>query len=167
MSNVLHLARPPLSGATSQTSTIFWTDWSSRVVFENKGIDVEITACVDVGRPGNIPDDDLPPALRSMAETDAFSIEIKPTVGDDYPTVLRQMLAGKVRYLFLEDYTGTGATRNQFIDIFAASGRTVVFKEDVDEQYRRLLRAYELDDDLDDFPASFDTDDFDADVDFE
>jgi uncharacterized protein (DUF3820 family) len=42
-----------------------------------------------------------------------FRIEIKPSVGDDYPAVLRQMRASRSDVLFLERYTGTGATREQ------------------------------------------------------
>lgn len=158
MNNALCPAESNSAKIAGQLSTIFWPEWSSRVMFENKGIDVEIMARVAVGRPESIPDYELPPALRGLAENDTFTIEIKPTVGDDYPTVLRQMLAGKVRYLFLERYTGTGATLTQFLDIFAASGRTVIFKDDVDEQHRRLLKSHEPDDDWDDSPMSFDLD---------
>jgi hypothetical protein len=59
-------------------------------------------------------------------------IEIKPTVADEYPAVLRQMLRNQSRYLFVGSYEGEGATKDQFVRIFAASGKTVVFKADVD-----------------------------------
>lgn len=65
-------------------------------------------------------------------------IEIKPTVGDDYPAILRQIGAAAARsgytphaVLFLERYTGTGATREQFIKIFKASNISVVFLDQV------------------------------------
>ena len=59
-------------------------------------------------------------------------IEIKPTVGDDYPAVLRQMKANGSTVLFLEQYTGKGATREQFIKTFATASIRVVFAEDVE-----------------------------------
>lgn len=59
-------------------------------------------------------------------------IEIKPVVGDDYPAVLRQMGRNHTRYLFVERYEGEGASRAQFVAIFAASGVGVVFKAEVD-----------------------------------
>jgi hypothetical protein len=79
-----------------------------------------------------------------------FGIEIKPSVGDDYPSVLRQMinirqnirrpnyfdeLSGRYSFpqfiLFLETYNGIGATREQFIQIFKDRDIQVVFLEDV------------------------------------
>ena len=141
MNNVSYPAAFNSTDIVGRIPATFWPEWSSRVMFENKGIDVEIAA-------------------ECLGDSDTFTIEIKPTVGDDYPTVLRQMLAGKVRYLFLEKYTGTGATLDQFLSIFAASGRSVIFKHDVDDQHQRLLRSMnpEQDDNWDDFPVSFDFD---------
>ena len=59
-------------------------------------------------------------------------IELKPTVGDDYPAVLRQMNANKSRVLVLERYTGQGATREQFVKMFLASDKHVVFLSEID-----------------------------------
>lgn len=68
-----------------------------------------------------------------------FVIEIKPTVGDDYPAVLRQINAltrigvgvqGE-KVLFLERYVGIGATRDQFIAVFKQAGISVVFRDQV------------------------------------
>lgn len=78
-------------------------------------------------------------------------IEAKPSVGDDYPAVLRQIRNAKDRshdlprnkttyyqwdrvcdpVLFLEEYTGTGATTERFIAIFENSGVRVIFLDDV------------------------------------
>jgi hypothetical protein len=68
-------------------------------------------------------------------------VEIKPTVGDDYPTVLRKMLSIKrdsyggwitdPKILFLEHYTGTGVTLEQFIQFFKLSGIDVVFRHEI------------------------------------
>lgn len=71
------------------------------------------------------------------SETTSFVIEIKPTVADEYPAVLRQMNRNKCDFLFLERYTGEGATEAQFIAIFRASGKRVVFKRDVDMIFER------------------------------
>jgi uncharacterized protein (DUF3820 family) len=65
----------------------------------------------------------------------SFAIEIKPSVGDDYPAVLRQMKAtyrqGSRQILFLVSYAGTGATEQQFIDTFKSAGIKVVFRRDL------------------------------------
>jgi hypothetical protein len=51
-------------------------------------------------------------------------------VGDEYPL----SFAGRtiIRALFIETYTGVGATEDQFIKTFAACGIKVVFRRDVD-----------------------------------
>lgn len=66
-----------------------------------------------------------------------FAIEIKPSVGDDYPAILRQINTLRHRsygvpVLFLERYVGVGATREQFIAIFKQAGIAVVFRDQVD-----------------------------------
>jgi hypothetical protein len=60
------------------------------------------------------------------------AIEIKPTIGDDYPAVLRQMKVNKSTVLFLREYVGKGATKEQFIKTFELSDMRVVFKRDVE-----------------------------------
>lgn len=66
---------------------------------------------------------------------DAFyRIEIKPSMGDDYPAVLRQMQANKTKYLVLGQYTGIGATAAQMNAIFASSDITVVTLTDIHER---------------------------------
>lgn len=59
-------------------------------------------------------------------------IELKPTVGDDYPAVLRQMNAQLANVLFLERYTGVGATEEQFVKTFEMSDIRVLFRREVD-----------------------------------
>ena len=59
-------------------------------------------------------------------------IEIKPSVGDDYPAVLRQMRANGSNILFTERYSGVGATETQFIKTFALADIKVVFRCDVE-----------------------------------
>ena len=84
-------------------------------------------------------------------------IEIKPTVGDDYPAVLRQIGAtreamerhrtwwGSRYYLFLQDYVGTGATREQFLATFKSADIKVIFRADVERNMggaREWLASY-------------------------
>ncbi len=59
-------------------------------------------------------------------------VEIKPTVADEYPAVLRQMQRHRTRYLLVGRYLGEGATQAQFVEIFKRSGITVVFLDDVE-----------------------------------
>jgi hypothetical protein len=69
-------------------------------------------------------------------------VEIKPVVADDYPAVLRQIRT-QVKtesisnggyavhpILFLERYTGKGATEAQFINIFESVGVKIVFLDE-------------------------------------
>src|SRR6516164_9112004 len=48
-------------------------------------------------------------------------VELKPTVGDDYPAVLRQMKLSGSKVLFVGEYTGKGATEEQFVKTFATA----------------------------------------------
>lgn len=65
-------------------------------------------------------------------------VEIKPCVGDDYPAVLRQIKrlvpdrSWGTSTLFLERYTGTGATLGQFTAIFKSANIAVVFRHQVE-----------------------------------
>lgn len=73
-------------------------------------------------------------------------IEIKPTIGDDFPSILRQIKASmpitcgnfddpRSQYyycLVLRDYIGVGASREQFIQFFQSQGYTVVFFDDIE-----------------------------------
>lgn len=73
----------------------------------------------------------------------AVCVEIKPTVGDDYPAILRQIkrLGRTAKYDYGEDtrfnvllvgsYTGVGATKEQFVQIFKLSDITVIFADEL------------------------------------
>ena len=52
-------------------------------------------------------------------------------VSDDYPAVLPQMKRLGATILFVGDYVGQGATREQFIKTFATASIRVVFAADV------------------------------------
>lgn len=109
---------------------------SLEVAFERDGVDVQIRFYLrDKEKTGD--------TYHVCSET--AHIEIKPTVSDDYPAVLRQIRSsiresnrfgsmGIHNYLFLETYTGRGATRDQFEKIFASADIRVVFRSDVQGQ---------------------------------
>lgn len=63
-----------------------------------------------------------------------FYIEIKPTIGDDYPSVFRQMKRNHANFLLVGEYTGVGATKEQFIEFFKTGSIEVVFLADVLKQ---------------------------------
>ena len=63
-----------------------------------------------------------------------YRIELKPQVGDDYPAVLRGMKRKNCDLLVLKQYTGTGATREQFVAIFESSGIRVLFLDEIQNQ---------------------------------
>lgn len=71
-------------------------------------------------------------AFSSIAKNGYYRIEIKPDVGDDYPTVLRQMRANKSNVLVLRNYTGVGATADQFQKIMRASEIKVIFLDRIE-----------------------------------
>lgn len=71
-----------------------------------------------------------------------LKIEIKPTIGDDFPSVLRQMKASmpirfgyednrNKRCLLVGSYTGEGATKEQFIQFFQSQNFNVIFPSDI------------------------------------
>lgn len=103
-------------------------------VFEKDGIDVQFWT-----------------RGRYYSDSDLCCVEIKPTVGDDYPSVFRQIqrykeipewpndrssstkrYANALFVLLIRSYTGIGATKEQFIQFFQSQGVRVVFESDVD-----------------------------------
>jgi uncharacterized protein (DUF3820 family) len=65
--------------------------------------------------------------------SDELQIELKPTVGDDYPAVLRQMRRNGSRVLLAGKYAGTGASRDQLVETFATASICVIFLHEVEE----------------------------------
>lgn len=69
------------------------------------------------------------------------AIEIKPTIGDDFPAVIRQMNASMknctcsfllYKCLLVGEYTGIGATKEQFVQFFSTQGYRVFFESQID-----------------------------------
>lgn len=77
-------------------------------------------------------------------DIDRAFVEVKPQVGDDYPSVLRQMKAnmkGRTIYdynpvLLYSDFTATGITLEEMKKIFASSGIRVVCIHDVESEIK-------------------------------
>lgn len=82
----------------------------------------------------------VPKMMRAVA----IRAEIKPVVGDDYPSVLRQMklqppvqshgwdFNESFRCLFVRAYDGEGATKDQFVKLFETQRFKVVFESDIE-----------------------------------
>lgn len=75
------------------------------------------------------------PLGHGLCDEKSVYVEIKPSLGDDYPAVLRQMKAnrgsGDCRVLAFDQFAAVGATLAQVKAIFAASGITVLSFEDI------------------------------------
>lgn len=95
--------------------------------FEDRGIDVVLTGSLGALVP--MPGEGLTDIYASVVSA---GIEIKPEVGDDYPAVLRQMRANHSNVLFTQNYTGVGATEEQFVRTFGTADIRVIFRRDVD-----------------------------------
>ena len=69
----------------------------------------------------------------------SVEIEIKPTISDDFPAVLRQMKASMPNKPFVKSillvgqYTGIGATESEFIEYFSTQGYEVIFSREIDD----------------------------------
>lgn len=96
--------------------------------FEFEGVDVLLVA--------RAPEDE-----HGYCRSQGMAIEIKPSIGDDYPAVLRQMRGHRAnnrlgyylenQVLLVGEFNARGATIQQFIKTFEVSGIRVVFLDDV------------------------------------
>lgn len=91
------------------------------VMFEFKGVDVCINYVF-------CPNDS---SFQEVTSNQQIFIEIKPTLSDDYPGVLRQMMANNSQYLLTKEYTGEGATLDQVRIIFGSSGKTIILINEI------------------------------------
>ncbi len=110
----------------------------SHIQFEQKGADVEIFCNVGIQQK-NCPDDvcfDVNGRWfrNPIASHLIIRVECKPVLGDDYPAVLRQMIAHGSEALLIGrgGYQGIGATYEQVKKIFSASRIKVVLLADID-----------------------------------
>jgi hypothetical protein len=79
----------------------------------------------------------------TMSRSLKIQVEIKPSIGDDFPAVLRQMknaIPAKIHgdfdesfhCLLVRDYVGEGANKEQFVLFFETQRFKVVFASDLD-----------------------------------
>jgi len=88
----------------------------SRVVFEQKGIDAVIQ-------------------FENIFYYDRiFSVEIKPSMGDDYPTVMRQAQRLGCSILVVGEYTGRAVPEPLVRQMFAASGIKMISLRDIEAE---------------------------------
>lgn len=116
-------------------------DWDFKIQLESRNIDVSLIFyhnIIDKSRLMShfraMPIDKLPPYAIEQATTIEqmeYLIEIKPSVSDDYPAILRQMKSNGSKILYLDSYTGIGATEQQFIQFFKINGISIVFDHQI------------------------------------
>lgn len=95
----------------------------SRVVFEQKGIDAVIS-------------------FKNIMYWDTtFKVEIKPSMGDDYPTVMRQVQRLGCSILVVGEYTGRAVPEPLVRQMFAASGIVMISVRDIEAEIPNA-RAY-------------------------
>jgi hypothetical protein len=94
----------------------------SGVHFEAKGVDVVISA--GHGKVGSL--------FLEYAAPIIASVELKPEIGDDFPSIMRQMARLRADVLVTYNYNGRGATEAQMRAMFNASGIRVVFVHEIE-----------------------------------
>lgn len=98
----------------------------NKIFFEDKAIDVRI----------NVRAEETYENKKYICSYDV-AIEIKPSLGDDYPATLRQVLNMPmitrecVRVVLIEKYTGVGASLDQVKQMFALSGIRLLLLEEI------------------------------------
>ena len=60
-------------------------------------------------------------------------IEIKPSLSDDFPKVLRQVKNSRANVLIISEYTGIGATKEQVINLFHGERVKLIFEKEIDQ----------------------------------
>lgn len=107
---------------------------------EHIDIDKQLVTLIDEwGRSGMLDRERLDPEISRLEHAlkkhprRKFYVEIKPTVSDDFPSVLRQMKATKkgtgLMVLLVGTYTGIGANQEQFVSFMANEDIHVIFAE--------------------------------------
>lgn len=92
-------------------------------IFERRGVDVELTT------------------RRGGCRLHQIGLELKPTLGDDYPTVMRQMRRLEVSICVVGHWTGRGTSEPQVRAMFKANGCRLVFLQEIEEELRRRQEA--------------------------
>lgn len=98
----------------------------TKAIFESNGVDVMVVW--DHAKTRN-------EAKLAYVRT-KLNVELKPSMGDDFPSIMRQMRRLEATVLVVGAYTGRGASEPQMRAMFAASGITVVFVQEIEEAMR-------------------------------
>lgn len=89
--------------------------------FEYKGVDVVLKWTVE---------------FDIYTETGTLNVELKPSLGDDYPSVMRQMRTLGCRHIVVGTYTGRGLSEPQLRSMFETNGMRLVFLQEIEEALR-------------------------------
>jgi uncharacterized protein (DUF3820 family) len=118
-----------LDNATARHEAALLAEWrfASQVAFEQSGVDVLIG-----WRSANQRPDASERAYRSP--DGCISVELKPTMGDDFPSVLRQMQRIRASVLVLGSYSGRAVSEPQLREMFSANGYTLLFERDIEAE---------------------------------
>lgn len=92
--------------------------YTYRRIFETRGIDIVLS--VGAFAPA------YHEATSRLGTSEHFTIELKPSLGDDYPAVLRQMKRNESTVLVFDQFTADGATLDQVVRTFATAGISIV-----------------------------------------
>lgn len=63
-------------------------------------------------------------------------LELKPSLGDDYPSVMRQMKRLGAKILVIGQYHGRGASEPELRELFSLEGMTILFLQEIEEALR-------------------------------
>jgi hypothetical protein len=110
----------------------------TNVEFENKGLDVKYD--VSYGYSG-LPVSEgtyhrAPDVFKKFWGNEyvlKMRVELKPFIGDDFPAVLRQMKTNHATTLVIKEYTGAGASFEEFKRYFLSQGISVFSEDDTDQ----------------------------------
>lgn len=111
----------------------------SEIIFEHKGVDVLFTISgFDHVKTQESHIDGRWKEVESNANHYIqFVIEIKPSIGDDYPAVLRQIKSNilfnsyGINVLIINEYCGIGISEESFIKLFCSQKIIVVFTKNI------------------------------------
>lgn len=99
------------------------------VKFEQRGVDVSITVGFGDEYPAYFDETTCTMRIYPM------NVEIKPTLGDDFPSVMRQMARLRCSTLVIGDYTGRAVSVPQLRQMFGANGHTLLFVRDIEAEF--------------------------------
>jgi hypothetical protein len=115
-----------LSSIGMSESDVPWEKYRlfSSARFEQSGVDVVLYWTHSDSRPSDL----------RFAHTSELKIELKPSIGDDYPTIMRQMQRLGTKYVVAETYNGRGVSEPVLRQMFEANGQVLAFLRDIEAE---------------------------------